>query len=446
MGNTRALLVTAGVLLAALIPLGPGGTALADPLPAAGPARAAAEGKTAAVEPGRIVQEGGPLAVPAGEEGPVTTRLTVHLPPGTTGRLRPRSLGFRGPFREEQGRPAQLFTSTCAVNGGPFETCEWQSPDPDVIEETWLTLYLPDIQVPQGASTVTYDITVDVPSNALWLGRLAGILELGDGSGLVATGEVVFQLLPGTPEASDRAMLHARDRDGVLWQYEATGLARPLLKPRTRVGGGWNVYTALAKPGGGNADAFGRMVARDRAGILWIYEGTLHPSRPFAPRERVGGGWNVYTSIVGLANGGLVARDRAGVLWYYEGNGPSRPAFSPRVRVGGGWNVYTGITSYGSGLVARTADGRQWRYERTEGVRPPVPFTPRRLVGGGWNDFTLLAGTGTVGQEGPSLAARAKDGALWMYGAARWGDHLQYTEPAHPRRVGGGWNVYDLIL
>ncbi|WP_328487281.1 tachylectin-related carbohydrate-binding protein [Streptomyces zaomyceticus] len=435
---TRTFLVAAGVLLAALIPPAAGGAqALASPLAAAIPG-------PAAVEPGTIVQEGGPLRVPAGEEGPLTTRLTVTLSPGATGPLLPERLAFRGPDREEPGRPGLLFTSTCAVNGGPSKPCAWDSPDPEAGDGVWLVLDLPGAEVPAGSSTVTYDITLDVPSGSEWLGTLSTTVELDTAAGVVARGDLSFQLVTGTPEAYRRASLHARDRDGVLWQYDATGRNEPLLKARKRVGGGWNVYTALTKLGTTTASGFGDMVARDRDGVLWYYRGG--GVKPFAPRVRVGGGWNVYTGLTGLPGGDLVARDRDGVLWRYPGPGTPQRPFGPRVRVGGGWNVYTSVVAFGDGLVARTADGRQWRYEKADGRNPAVPFEPRRPVGGGWNAFTALAGTGLVGGQDASLAARTKDGRLLMYGVLRWGERDENSEPYHPRPAGHGWNIYDLIV
>ncbi|MFH9722230.1 hypothetical protein ACH4M4_04605 [Streptomyces sp. NPDC017254] len=292
---TRMFLVAASVLLAALIPpAAGGGQALASPLAAATPGPAAAD-------VGTIVQEGGPLVVPAGEEGPVTTRLTVTLPPGATGPLLPQRLTFEGPYRAEPGRPGLLFTSTCAVNGGTFEPCAWDSPDPETVDGVWLVLDLPGAEVPAGSSTVTYGITVDVPSGAEWLGTLSTTVELGTGHGVVARGDLSFRLTTGTPEASRRASLHARDRDGVLWQYDATGRNEPLLKARKRVGGGWNVFTALAGTGlvGGHDTS---LAARTKDGRLLMY-GVVRwgergaNSEPHDPRP-AGHGWNIYDLIV----------------------------------------------------------------------------------------------------------------------------------------------------
>ncbi|MER5962313.1 tachylectin-related carbohydrate-binding protein [Streptomyces sp. NPDC002057] len=442
MRHLRRALAATGVALAVVVPAAAGSvTAAPSPAPAA-------PGTASPAAPGTIVQEGGPLAVPSGEEGPVTTRLTVSLPPGVTGPLR----GERVTFRAEPGmpgaRPGEMVTSTCAVNGGAFRSCPWGSPDPETVQGTWLVLDLPPAEVPAGSSTVTYDITVDVPSGLERLGRLSSTVELRHGTGTVAaSGPLTFDFVRGTPEASRRASLHARDRDGVLWQYDATGRTDTLLKARKRVGGGWGVYTAITELERTTAAGAGNLAARDRDGVLWFHRGRGPVSSgPFEPRRRVGGGWNAYTSIVGMPDGSLLARDRDGVLWRYPRTSMADHPFGSRVRVGGGWNAYTSIVAFGDGLVARTADGGLWRYERAEGGEPAVPFAPRRAVGGGWNAFTALAGAGPVGGHDTSLAARTGDGRLVVYGVVRWGDRNRYSEPYHPRPAGWGWNIYDLIV
>ncbi|WP_411110148.1 hypothetical protein [Streptomyces sp. c-19] len=433
----RVLVATGAVLAVATAPVA------AAPAPAPTATAPPASAADAAVEPGTIVQEGGPLTVPSGEEGPVTTRFTVTLPPGVTGPLRGTRLAFEAGTSRPEDRPGLRFGSTCAVNGGAFAPCAWTSPDPETVVETWLVLDLPGAEVPAGSSTVTYDITVDVPSGLEWLGDLSATLELGDATGVVARGEVGLRIVPGTPEAWRRSSLHARDRAGVLWQYDATGRDDTLLAPRSRVGGGWNVYTAITKLDRTTvARNTGDLVARDRDGVLWYYQGGGRDNAPFEARVRIGGGWNVYTRIVGLPGGDLVARDRDGVLWWYEGSGLARGKFTPRVRIGGGWNAYTSIVSFGEGLVAHTAAGRQWRYEKSDDWDPSVPFKPRREVGGGWNGYSALAGMGLVVQD-PSLAARTKDGKLFVYGVDRWGGN---SDPYDPRPAGWGWNIYDLLV
>ncbi|WP_044371812.1 FG-GAP repeat domain-containing protein [Streptomyces noursei] len=148
----------------------------------------------------------------------------------------------------------------------------------------------------------------------------------------------------------------ARDRSGVLWAY--LGKGDGTFAPPLKVGGGWQVYNKIT--GGSDLTGDGRpdLLATDTAGVLWLYKGTGSWSAPFATRVKVGAGWQVYNQltavgdIAGTTAGDLVARDTAGVLWLYQGNGAGN--FTTRVRIGAGWNAFSHLV--GAGDV--TADGR----------------------------------------------------------------------------------------
>ncbi|MFE7601296.1 FG-GAP repeat domain-containing protein [Streptomyces sp. NPDC057494] len=164
------------------------------------------------------------------------------------------------------------------------------------------------------------------------------------------TGWNVYDRLvaPGDLGGSPAGDVVAREKDGVLWLHEGTGSA---LAPRVRIGGGWQIYDKLA--GGSDLTSDGRpdLVATDKAGVLWLYKGTGSVTTPFATRTKVGGGWGIYNKIVATGNigggpaGDLVARDTAGVLWLYLGKGDG--TFATRTRIGGGWNEYKDIISVG---------------------------------------------------------------------------------------------------
>lgn len=85
---------------------------------------------------------------------------------------------------------------------------------------------------------------------------------------------------------------------------------------RIRVGGGWNVMTAVVGPGDLNGDRKSDVVARDTSGTLWLYRGRgnwLH-------RVQAGGGWNAKGTIGGRGDfsgdgkNDVLAVDAAGVL------------------------------------------------------------------------------------------------------------------------------------
>ncbi|MFD8209193.1 tachylectin-related carbohydrate-binding protein [Streptomyces sp. NPDC059695] len=433
--------VVAAALAASLAPVAFGG-------PAAFAASPAAAAGTAA-EPGTVVQEGGRLTVPAGEEGPVTLRFTATLPAGVQG---PVSASFElDTWLAEAaggGSPvsADVIRSTCSVNGVPYGACAWDMPyfppslpDPPVRP----SLGLPEVPA---AGTLTYTVTLDADRTAAVLGRPDVLVRLTDGTGAtVAAGRLGLDFVVGTPTAGQRGAVHARDRDGVLWRYEGTGVASRPFATRKRVGGGWNAYTAVVPITTATADGRGDLVARDKAGVLWYYGGTGKPSAPFAPRQRIGGGWNAYTAIVGVGDGGLVARDRDGVLWRYERR--YNVPYGPRQRVGGGWNTYTALTMSGShdGVLGRDKDGVLWKYNAL-GPVPSLPFEQRRRVGGGWNTYTAIAGTAELGRDTyPDLVARDGAGKLWLYQGTRK-PSAELVPGSARTLVGGGWNTYDLIF
>ncbi|MFE5791927.1 tachylectin-related carbohydrate-binding protein [Streptomyces sp. NPDC056503] len=254
-----------------------------------------------------------------------------------------------------------------------------------------------------------------------------------------------------SPAAGERGALHARDRSGVLWRYEGTGdTARPFER-RKRVGAGWQVYTVVTPLWKPDAAGEGDLVARDRSGVLWYYGGTGDPDAPFKPRVRIGGGWNAYTALTGDSRGGLVARDAAGVLWHYETKSIGGGRFYDRVRVGGGWNAYTTLTTLASpdGALGRDTAGVLWKYD-VPPVAPGPPFTRRQLVGGGWNRYTALTGTGELGGDGnPDLVARDAAGNLWLHQGERWTApswNPTLVPDSSRSLIGGGWNTYDLLI
>ncbi|CAM5243547.1 VCBS repeat-containing protein OS=Streptomyces tendae OX=1932 GN=GUR47_19715 PE=4 SV=1 [Streptomyces tendae] len=136
--------------------------------------------------------------------------------------------------------------------------------------------------------------------------------------------------------------LVSRDKAGVLWLYLSKGDGT--FAPRTRIGGGWNGYDEIAAGSDLTDDGRADLLATDKSGVLWLYKGTGDWRAPFAQRTRVGGGWGAYNDLTatgdigGAATGDLVARDKAGVLWLYLGKGDG--TFAPRTRIGGGWNGY----------------------------------------------------------------------------------------------------------
>ncbi|MEU6622635.1 hypothetical protein ABZ926_17975 [Streptomyces litmocidini] len=282
MTGKRVTLAIATALAVGFAPAVLGGTAVAAPLTA-----------VEATGTATIVQEGGPLVVPSGEEGAVTTRIRVTLPAGLTGPVKARLL-FPQPTWElpDFDTPAyEPVTPTCAVNGGAFWPCPWDSPGNEVV-----------FPAAEAATTLTYDIRVDADSRAAVMGNLTASLEVTDGAGaVVGSGPAAFRFAEGTPENYQRTTVLARDKAGVLWQYESTGRPDKPLKARERIGGGWNAYDRIALAGQLSGSFENDFLARDTRGCLWLYEGVDRADGGLVPsstRRKTGWGWGIYDTIL----------------------------------------------------------------------------------------------------------------------------------------------------
>ncbi|ANW20103.1 FG-GAP repeat domain-containing protein [Streptomyces clavuligerus] len=244
----------------------------------------------------------------------------------------------------------------------------------------------PDLLAYDGSGGLWYEDTYHDPRKSTFEGRGRQSVG-GDWKGydrVVPAGDLNGG--DGRPE------LLTRDTAGVLWLHPGTGTPGAFA-PRTRVGGGWNIFERLS--GGRDLTGDGRpdLVALDKAGGVWLYRGTGSPTAPFGPRVEVIGGAQPYDRLVSAGDldgdtaGDLLTRDTAGVLWLHRGTGTG--AFTARVRVGGGWNAFTHLVAIGDG----NRDGRPdlyafgpapagssatagWFYEGTGNAS--APFTPRR--------------------------------------------------------------------
>ncbi|MEU4352088.1 VCBS repeat-containing protein [Streptomyces sp. NPDC023838] len=290
----------------------------------------------------------------------------------------------------------------------------------------------------------------------LHAGSLKGTVQTLDGNGVPYAGaEQGLNLQAAWVPFYARGAFYGRDGNGVLWQYQqGENIDYQRYTFPHRVGGGWQAYDLVTKLSTLKANGTGDLVARDRGGVLWYYRGSGDGYTPFASRAKVGGGWQVYSALVGagdLTGDGrpdLLARDRDGVLWLYRGTGSASAPFAPRARVGGGWNTYTaligGADLTGDGrpdLLARDHDGVLWLYRGTGDASSPL--APRSKVGGGWNTYTAIVSAGDLTGNGTSdLIARDQAGGLWLYRGTG-----NPSAPFQPRfAYGTGWNTYTTIL
>ncbi|WP_432060058.1 FG-GAP repeat domain-containing protein [Streptomyces sp. S1] len=218
----------------------------------------------------------------------------------------------------------------------------------------------------------------------------------------------------------------ARHSNGVLWrddlrdwpQYDDIWTAKT-----TRVGSGWGVYKQIEAVGNAGGAAVGDLIAVDGSGVQWLYLGKGDGT--FATRVKVGTGWQIYNKIAagsdldGDGRPDLVATDGAGALWFYKGTGSYAKPYAPRVKVGGGWQIYNHITAVGNiagtaagDMVARDTYGVLWLYQGNG----RGGFAPRVRIGAGWGVYSQLVGAGDLDNDGrPDLIAYGTSGEYGAY-------------------------------
>ncbi|MFJ7960597.1 FG-GAP repeat domain-containing protein, partial [Streptomyces sp. NPDC096319] len=246
---------------------------------------------------------------------------------------------------------------------------------------------------------------------------------------------------PGDVNDDGRADLVARDHDGVLWLYYATGKRTAPFAARVLLGGGWNGYDQLFGIGDDNGDGWADLLGRDTSGTLWFYAGTGDKAKPFATRRSIGVGWGGYNQIFpvgdddGDGNGELIARDLDGTLWYYTGKGDG--TLAPRTQIGqrGEWDWVVQFGGAGNipvggekdGVFARDTTGTMYWYGTTNGGR--LGTRARYGNAGDWRgaDFTHLS---TMDPDASSDLAEVFQGVLYV-------DSV---------KIGSGWGVYNALV
>jgi outer membrane biosynthesis protein TonB len=177
----------------------------------------------------------------------------------------------------------------------------------------------------------------------------AGALMLyrGNGAGgwktptVVSTGWNIMNVIfsPGDFNGDGKSDVIARDTTGGLWLYAGNGAGG--LSTKSRLGTTWKGFTSIFSPGDFSGDGLSDVIARDAAGNLLLYSGNGAGGWT-SSGKKIGIGWGSFTAIVaggdlnGDNTGDVLARDKAGALWIYPANGAG--GWLAKKKVSTGWN------------------------------------------------------------------------------------------------------------
>ncbi|MCT9010394.1 VCBS repeat-containing protein [Streptomyces rhizosphaerihabitans] len=189
-----------------------------------------------------------------------------------------------------------------------------------------------------------------------------------------------------------------RMSDGSLRGYKpACGTAPTPSTSYKALGTGWNAYNVLTSPGDLTGDRRPDLLARKAStGDLYLFaaksDGTL------AAGKKIRTAWTGYTKIVGAGDlngdgiGDVLARDKAGTLYRYNGTGTG--LLKDRVKVFSAWGAsYNAIVGVGditgdgkNDLVERDTSGNVYRNAGTG----TGSFGSRVKITGGWQGYKGL--------------------------------------------------------
>ncbi|MFH8259814.1 FG-GAP repeat domain-containing protein [Streptomyces roseolus] len=221
----------------------------------------------------------------------------------------------------------------------------------------------------------------------------------------------------------------ARDASGVLRSDSSVRSRRWATSteyevPETTIGGGWQIYDRIETVGDVAGSVHADVIARDKAGVLWLYQGDGNGG--FARRVQVGGGWQTYERITGGSDftgdgrTDVVAVDKAGDLWLYKATGSATKPFDTRRKVSSGWGGYDQLTATGDiagaahgDLVTRDANGVTWMFlGRGDGT-----FTAPTRLREGFGRYGKFLGAGDYDDDGRNdlLAVEAATGRTYLF-------------------------------
>ncbi|WP_184560427.1 trypsin-like serine protease [Streptomyces paradoxus] len=194
-------------------------------------------------------------------------------------------------------------------------------------------------------------------------------------------------------------LVYRRSSDGdVFWTHYVISSGTWSTK---QIADNWKTRTRIITPGDVTGDYLPDLLSVDSAGVLWIYPGNGNGT--FAPRVKVGSGWNQYNSVRGKGdfNGDgktdLLARSTSGsAIYLYKGTGKAgSAAFSARVKVRT-WADYNAFDAPGdvtgdgkADFLARTPGGTLYLYAGT-GKGTSEIFATRKSVGTDFKQYDIF--------------------------------------------------------
>jgi hypothetical protein len=171
------------------------------------------------------------------------------------------------------------------------------------------------------------DLVARRPTGELYLYRTNGAGGFLRGSTVIGTGWQGFTTVlgPGDFSGDGKPDLIARRANGELYLYRGNG-AGGFARGATRIGTGWQGFTAILTPGDFSGDGKPDLIARGATGDLYLYRGN-GAGGFYSGSSKIGTGWQGFDALFALRDFSgdgkpdLLARTPSGDLRLYRGNG-----------------------------------------------------------------------------------------------------------------------------
>ena len=216
------------------------------------------------------------------------------------------------------------------------------------------------------------------------------------------------------------------------------------------VSSGWDIYSTVLAAGDGVIYGI-----KPNGDLQWYrHDGFTDGTNRWtagAGGLNVSGGWNIYSTVLAAGDGVIYGIKPNGDLqWYrHDGftDGTNRwTAGAGGLNIGGGWDIYSTVLAAGNGVIygiKPNGDLQWYRHDGfTDGTNRWTAGAGGLNIGGGWDIYStvLAAGNGVIYGIKPNgdLQWYRHDG--FTDGTNRW------TAGAGGLNVSGGWNIYNTVL